>query len=68
MMIEHPNKELLKDKEVIAEINRHLWIESEKSGRDIGFDQAAQDWLERFSHAWMEYHPPKKNNRRQAKP
>ena len=54
------NKELLKDKRVIEEINRHLWIESEKVGYDIGFDKASQDWLERFSKTWMQYHLPKR--------
>lgn len=53
-------KKLLKDKRVIEEINRHLWIESEKAGRDIGFNQAAEDWLKNFSKAWMDYHLPKK--------
>jgi len=52
--------DLLKDKRVIEEINRHLWIESERAGYDIGFDNAAVDWLERFSKAWMTYHMPKK--------
>lgn len=51
---------LLKNKQVIEEINRHLWIESEKAGYDIGFEKAAQDWLERFSKAWINYHMPKK--------
>ena len=49
---------LLQDKRVRAEIDRHLWIESEKSGCDIGFDQAKGDWLNRFSKAWMGYHMP----------
>lgn len=53
---------LLRNKKVIEEINRHLWIESEKSGRDIGFDQAAEDWLKRFSKAWMDYHMPKRSS------
>ena len=39
------HKELLKDRRVVEEINRHLWIESEKAGYDIGFDKAASDWL-----------------------
>lgn len=49
---------LLRDKRVLAEIDRHLWIESEKSGNDIGFDTAKEDWLSRFSKAWMGYHMP----------
>ncbi|MCD4781932.1 MAG: hypothetical protein K8S27_15505 [Candidatus Omnitrophica bacterium] len=54
------NSYLLKDRKVVDEINRHLWIESEKAGQDIGFDQAAEDWLENFSKAWMDYHIPKR--------
>ncbi|MCB9721359.1 MAG: hypothetical protein H6756_10815 [Candidatus Omnitrophica bacterium] len=59
MKKEDRNK-LLKDKKVVEEINRHLWIESEKAGYDIGFEKAAEDWLERFSKAWLDYHSPKK--------
>ena len=49
---------LLSDKRVIEEIHRHLWIESEKAGYDIGFEKAKEDWLIRFAPAWMEYHMP----------
>ncbi len=49
---------LLSDKRVIEEINRHLWIESEKAGYDVGFEQAKEDWLKNFSKAWMQYHMP----------
>lgn len=49
-------EKLLSDKRVIEEIHRHLWIESEKVGYDIGFEQAREDWLKKFSKAWMEYH------------
>ena len=49
---------LLNDRQVIDEINRHLWIESEKAGKDIGFDKAKDDWLANFSKAWMRYHYP----------
>ena len=42
----------------MEEINRHLWIESEKVGHDIGFENAARDWMSRFSQVWMEYHNP----------
>ena len=57
---EKEKKKLLSDRRVIEEINRHLWIESEKAGSDIGFETAAEDWLKRFSKAWMDYHMPKK--------
>lgn len=52
-------QKLLRNKKVVEEINRHQWIESERAGHDIGFDNAAADWLERFSKTWMEYHMPK---------
>ncbi len=52
-------KELLKNKDVIEEIKRHLWLESEKAGYDIGFEKAAQDWLKRYAQAWIDYHMPK---------
>lgn len=58
-MSEETTKKLLNNKKVVEEINRHRWIESEKAGRDIGFEQASTDWLERFSQAWMDYHMPK---------
>jgi hypothetical protein len=46
------NAELLKDERVIKEIERHKWLESEKAKKDIGFDQAAKDWLNRYSDSW----------------
>lgn len=49
-------EELLKRKDVIEEINRHKWIESEKAGYDIGFEKATQDWLKRFSQEWIKKH------------
>ena len=54
------DKKLLKNKKVIDVINRHRWIESEKAGQDIGFEQASIQWLEQFSKAWMQYHMPKR--------
>ena len=53
------NVKLLKDRRVIEEINRHLWIESQKAGKDITFETASEDWLKNFSKAWMQYHTPK---------
>lgn len=34
------------------EILRHKWIESEKVGHDIGFEQALTDWIVRHRAAW----------------
>ena len=53
------NAELLQNKEIVEEIKRHLWIESEKAGHDIGFENAAKDWLQKYSKAWLDYHSPR---------
>ena len=34
------------------EILKHKWIESEKAGRDIGFEQALTDWIVRHRSKW----------------
>jgi hypothetical protein len=34
------------------EILKHKWIESEKAGRDIGFEQALTDWIIRHRSHW----------------
>ena len=34
------------------EIMRHKWIESEKAGRDIGFEQALTDWIVKHRSKW----------------
>ena len=34
------------------EILKHKWIESEKAGHDIGFDQALVDWMVTHRQAW----------------
>ncbi len=39
------------------EILKHKWIESEKSGCDIGFDRALTDWLARHRDAWKSCRP-----------
>lgn len=63
MNLKQEDKEkLLSDRRVIEEINRHLWIESEKAGYDIGFDKAKEDWLINFSKAWMQYHFPDRSS------
>ena len=55
-------KKLLRNKKVIAEINRHKWLESEIAGYDIGFQAAAEDWMKHHAAAWVKYHMnPKKN-------
>ena len=34
------------------EILRHKWIESEKAGRDIGFECALTDWIIKHRSKW----------------
>ena len=34
------------------EILRHKWIESEKAGHDIGFEQALTDWIIKHRSSW----------------
>ena len=36
------------------EILRHKWLESEKAGRDIGFERALLDWIRKHRSAWRE--------------
>lgn len=42
-------REFLAERE---EILRHKWIESEKAGRDIGFEKALLDWVMKHRAAW----------------
>jgi hypothetical protein len=34
------------------EILRHKWIESEKAGKDIGFESALTDWIVKHRSKW----------------
>jgi hypothetical protein len=36
------------------EILRHKWIESEKAGRDIGFERALLDWIIKYRSEWRD--------------
>ena len=37
------------------EILRHKWIESEKLGHDIGFEQALTDWIIKHRARWRKH-------------
>ena len=37
---------------VREEILKHKWIESEKEGRDIGFERALTDWIIKHRSTW----------------
>lgn len=60
-------RELLKNKQVIEEINRHLWIESQKAGYSIGIERATDEWLRLYAEGWMKYHMPEKYQALQLK-
>lgn len=34
------------------EILRHKWLESEKAGKDIGFERALLDWIRKHRDGW----------------
>ncbi len=38
------------------EILKHKWIESEKAGHDIGFEQALTDWILKHRSQWLKDH------------
>jgi hypothetical protein len=42
-------REFLAERE---EILKHKWIESEKAGRDVGFDVALMDWITKHRSTW----------------
>ncbi|HBR14424.1 MAG TPA: hypothetical protein DD723_02640 [Candidatus Omnitrophica bacterium] len=60
-------RELLKDKRVIEEINKHLWIESQKAGYSIGWERATDEWLRLHAKDWMKYNMPEKFERMMGK-
>ena len=60
-------RELLKDKKVIEEINKHLWIESQKSGYSIGIERATDEWLRLYAEGWLKYNHPKEYSQRRNK-
>jgi hypothetical protein len=37
-----------------SEIEKHKWIESEKQGRDIGFEKALTDWIAKHRLGWCD--------------
>jgi len=51
--------ELLRDKDVVNEINRYKWLESEKVGKDIGFERASREWINKCSKQYLNRHPGK---------
>jgi len=60
-------RNLLKDKQVIEEINKHLWIESQKVGYSIGIERATDEWLRLYAQGWMKYNQPEKYRKKRNK-
>ncbi len=52
------SSELLNNPEVMREIERYKWIESEKQCRDIGAANAATEWLNKYSEQWLKLNQP----------
>ena len=43
------------------EILRHKWIESQKAGKDIGFERALFDWVRYHRDGWREHRQEKRD-------
>ncbi len=44
-------REFLAEKDEIA---RHRWLESEKQGRDIGYERALMQWVRKHRDLWRQ--------------
>ncbi len=53
-------RELLKDRRVTEEINKHLWIESQKAGYSIGIERATDEWFRLYAEGWVKFNMPEK--------
>ena len=42
--------------DIIREIEKHKWYESEKAGHNIGGNEAALDWLAKHYQSWKSAH------------
>ena len=51
--LEHPLAEIIQSQ--AAEIGKYKWLESEKAGRDIGWDCAAYEWSNRHFPEWKRH-------------
>lgn len=62
---QHPNQDFAQRsslyQEFLAEreeILRHKWLESEKKGKDIGFERALLDWIRKHRESWRTSRKP----------
>jgi hypothetical protein len=54
-------KEFLAERE---EILKHKWLESEKAGKDIGFERALLDWIRKYRDSWRASRRPAQGSKR----
>jgi len=53
-------KEMIElNKEIEYEIETYKYLESEKAGKDIGYDSAINNWLEKHFPGWIAYRKKK---------
>ncbi|MDE2221526.1 MAG: glycosyl hydrolase family 57 [Candidatus Omnitrophica bacterium] len=50
------NQDIFNNPDVAKEIEKHKWCESEKAGRDVGYEWAKEDWLKRYGELWVQTH------------
>ena len=53
------NSVLLQDKDIVSEINKYKWLESERLGQDIGFERASKEWINSYAEKYFIRHPNK---------
>ena len=51
------NPKLLED--ILNEVNKYKWYESEKAGADIGFERASREWIHSYSKDFLANHSNK---------
>jgi hypothetical protein len=49
-------EDVLNSPEVIKEIEKHKWYESQKAGRDVGYEWAREDWARHYAEQWKKSH------------
>ena len=50
------------------EILKHKWIESEKAGKDIGFEKALLDWMRNYRDGWKNTKKKKPHRNKSMRP
>ena len=53
-------KFMLRLPQVREEIERYRWLKREHFGHDAGFEEMAQEWIERYADAWGRHYSKKR--------